>query len=132
MVTNAEAQGPLTLIQDPRITRFGAFLRRWSIDELLQFINVLLGDMSVIGPRAVVPYVANRFNDIEKMTLAVRPGISGLAQVSGRNTLGFYDKSLLNLYYIRNYSIFLDIKIIFRTVLAVLGNEGIDGTNEER
>lgn len=132
MVRDAHERGALTVDDDPRITRVGRLLRKFSIDELPQLVNVLKGDMSLVGPRAVVPYVAERFDEIEKMTLAVPPGITGLAQVSGRNEIGFYDKSLLNLYYIRNYSIFLDIKILFRTIGTVLSMHGTGGTRTDR
>jgi len=128
MVADADQQGSLTRPGDSRITRSGAFLRKWSIDELPQVFNVLKGDMSFVGPRAVVPYVAKQFDEIEKMSLNVLPGITGLAQVCGRDELGFRDKSLLNLYYIRNYSILLDLRIILRTFKVVLSKEGTDGT----
>ena len=127
MVTGAESKGPLTVDNDPRITRVGCFLRRTSIDELPQVFNVLLGQMSLVGPRAVVPFIADKFNEHEQLTLNVQPGLTGLAQVSGRDALGFYDKSLLNLYYIRNYSFLLDLKIMLKTVQVVLRREGTEG-----
>jgi len=131
MRMGAQAEGDLTGDEDPRITRVGRFLRRFSIDEIPQMFNVLLGQMSMVGPRAVVPYVAERFDDMERMTLNVLPGITGLAQVSGRNELGFHGKSLLNIYYIRNYSIFLDVKILFKTFQVVFLREGTGGTKRD-
>ena len=127
MCEGAEKMGALTTDGDPRITRIGRFLRKTSIDELPQLFNVLLGQMSLVGPRAVVPHVADKFNDQEKLTLNVTPGLTGLAQVSGRDALGFYDKSLLNLYYIRNYSFLLDLKIVLKTIQVVLKQEGTEG-----
>jgi exopolysaccharide biosynthesis polyprenyl glycosylphosphotransferase len=129
MVVDASEVGPaLTADNDPRITRVGQFLRRTSIDELPQLWNVLVGDMSLVGPRAVVPYVADRFADWERVSLNVKPGLTGLAQVSGRDEVGFREKSLLNVYYVRNYSLWLDLRIIFATVLVVLSMEGTGGT----
>jgi len=128
MFSHALEGPPLTQAKDPRITGFGRWLRRYSIDELPQLLNVLLGDMSLVGPRAVVPYVAERFTEIERLTLNVRPGITGLAQVSGRDELGFREKSLLSLYYIKSYSLILDAKMLLRTVKVVLSGEGTDGT----
>ena len=128
MVADADKQGALTRPGDSRITRVGSFLRRWSIDELPQLWNVVRGQMSFVGPRAVVPYVAKQYDEIERMSLNVRPGVTGLAQVCGRDELGFRDKSLLNLYYIRNYSLLLDLRIILRTAKVVLSKEGTDGT----
>ncbi len=129
MIIDADVKGgPLTTNSDPRITRVGQFLRRTSVDELPQLWNVLKGDMSLVGPRAVVPYVANQFQDWEMPTLSVRPGVTGLAQISGRDEIGFREKSLLNLYYIRNHSIWLDLRILFDTVGVVLSMEGTGGT----
>lgn len=128
MLQGAENHSPLTLHNDSRITNAGKVLRRWSIDELPQLINVLKGDMSLVGPRAVVPFVAEKFNELERMTLNVSPGLTGLAQVSGRDELGFKEKSVLNLYYIRNYSLLLDIQILLRTIAAVYRRTGTNGT----
>jgi exopolysaccharide biosynthesis polyprenyl glycosylphosphotransferase len=118
----------LTQRDDPRITRVGGFLRRYSLDELPQLINALIGDMSLVGPRAVVPCVVEKFGDLERMTLNVRPGITGLAQVSGRDELGFLEKSLLNIYYVKNYSLLFDLKILIKTFFAVLSRVGTNGT----
>lgn len=130
MVAGAQDRGPLTRDNDDRITRVGHFLRKWSIDELPQLINVFFGQMSIIGPRAVVPEVASRFDEWEKISLNVLPGITGLAQVYGRNRLSLVDKSFLSVYYIRNYSILLDLKILMRTIVTVLKGSGEAGTPE--
>jgi lipopolysaccharide/colanic/teichoic acid biosynthesis glycosyltransferase len=87
--------------------------------------------MSLVGPRAVVPYVVDQFQDWERISLAVRPGVTGLAQVSGRDAIGFREKSLLNLYYVRNYSFWLDLRIIFDTIGVVLTMEGTGGTRRD-
>ncbi len=131
MRAGSETEAPLTKRDDPRITRAGRFLRKWSLDELPQLVNVLLGEMSLVGPRAVVPYVADQFDEFERITLNVLPGITGLAQVNGRDELAFKDKSLLNLYYITNYSLFLDIELMFRTLGVVVRREGTNGTRTE-
>ncbi|GEM_PF-401711 len=129
MVADAPWQGPaLTQQHDERITRIGRLLRRTSIDEIPQLWNVLRGDMSLVGPRAVVPYVVARYEDWERATLNVKPGLTGLAQVSGRDAVGFREKSLLNLYYVRNYSLWLDLRILFATAWVVLSGEGTGGT----
>ncbi|MCD6405744.1 MAG: sugar transferase [Planctomycetes bacterium] len=128
MHTGSEHKGALTRRDDPRITRAGRFLRKWSLDELPQLVNVILGEMSLVGPRAVVPYVADRFDEFERITLNVLPGITGLAQVNGRDDLAFKDKSLLNLYYITNYSAFLDLELMFRTLGVVVRRQGTNGT----
>lgn len=124
MVQGSERRGPLTVDNDPRVTKIGKFLRRWSFDELPQLLNVIKGDMSIVGPRAVVPFVVERFNDLERLTLNILPGITGLAQVSGRDAVSFRDKSMLNIYYIRNYSFLLDLKIILRTIRTIVSGEG--------
>ncbi|MFC1588540.1 sugar transferase [Planctomycetota bacterium] len=124
MYTGSEHKGALTVEDDPRITKMGKFLRRWSFDELPQLLNVFKGEMSLVGPRAVVPYVVKKFNNLERMTLNILPGITGLAQVSGRDAVSFRDKSMLNIYYIRNYSILLDLKIVFRTFKTIVTSEG--------
>ncbi len=131
MYVGAESQAPLTRKNDPRITRAGKFLRKWSLDELPQLVNVLFGEMSLVGPRAVVPYVADFFDEFERFTLNVLPGITGLAQVNGRDDLAFKDKSLLNLYYVTNYSLFLDLEVIFRTLGVVIRREGTNGTRTD-
>ncbi len=128
MYKGAENGSKLTQPDDPRITRLGRFLRRYSLDELPQLFNVLVGDMSLVGPRAVIPHVVEKFDDLERMTLNVRPGITGLAQVSGRDELSFIEKSLLNIYYVKNYSLLLDLKILLKTFFAVLTRVGTNGT----
>ncbi len=105
---------------DPRITRVGRFLRRTSLDELPQFLNVLKGDMSVVGARPPIPYEVENYNVRHRRRLDMKPGITGLWQVSGRNRLSFEEMVRIDLYYIENWSIWLDLKIILLTLPAVL------------
>jgi len=131
MYKGSENGAKLTLHDDPRITRLGKILRRYSLDELPQLFNVLVGDMSLVGPRAVISYVVDKFDDLERMTLNVRPGVTGLAQISGRNELSFVEKSLLNIYYVKNYSLLLDLKILLKTFFAVISRVGTNGTRTD-
>ncbi|MGB9738840.1 MAG: sugar transferase [Chloroflexus aggregans] len=112
------------LIDDPRITRVGKWLRRTSIDELPQLINVLLGQMSLVGPRMITASEMHHFGRWQHNLLMVRPGLTGLWQISGRSNLGYADRVRLDMHYIRNYSIWLDLFIIYRTVPVLLKGEG--------
>ena len=109
---------------DPRITRAGKFLRRWSIDELPQLINVLKGDMSLVGPRPPLLEEVNKYEGFERRRLLVKPGLTGLWQVSGRSELNWEDTVRLDLYYVENWSLTLDLLIILRTAAAVWRGEG--------
>lgn len=109
---------------DPRITRAGRFLRRASIDELPQLFNVLKGDMSIVGPRPPIPYEVEDYELWQRKRLDMKPGLTGLWQVSGRNTLSFAEMVRIDLYYIENWSLWLDLKIIVRTIPAVLRGDG--------
>jgi len=120
-----EASGPIfKMKEDPRITRIGRLLRRTSLDELPQFLNVLQGDMSIVGPRPPLPDEVGRYQSHHLKRLAVRPGVTGLWQVSGRDRRDFEEMSRLDLYYIENWSIRLDMKIILKTVPTVLSRKG--------
>jgi exopolysaccharide biosynthesis polyprenyl glycosylphosphotransferase len=109
---------------DPRITPVGHFIRRWSIDELPQLINVLKGEMSLVGPRPLPLRDFERMSGLHKRRLAAIPGMSGYWQISGRSNLSFDDMVRLDLYYIENWSLSFDIKIILKTIGAVLRREG--------
>ena len=112
------------LLADPRITRVGHFLRRTSLDEVPQLLNVLMGDMSVVGPRPPIPYEVEAYELWHRKRLDMKPGLTGLWQVSGRNRLPFEEMVRLDLFYIENWSFLLDLKIILRTALVMVGREG--------
>lgn len=109
---------------DPRVTKIGKFLRRTSIDELPQFLNVLRGEMSVVGARPPIPYEVEEYDLRHRKRLDMKPGITGLWQVSGRNRLTFEEMVRIDLYYIENWSLWLDLKIILLTLPAVLRGDG--------
>jgi exopolysaccharide biosynthesis polyprenyl glycosylphosphotransferase len=121
-----EAQGPIFKIaNDPRVTRVGRFLRATSLDELPQLLNVLRGQMSLVGPRPMSLRDVNLFDrGIQRKRFSVRPGLTGLWQVSGRSRLPFSQWLELDLSYIANWSLLLDLKILFRTIPAVLRGTG--------
>jgi exopolysaccharide biosynthesis polyprenyl glycosylphosphotransferase len=117
---NERHDGPLfKLRSDPRVTRFGRFLRRWDLDELPQLLNVIVGHMSLVGPRPHLPEEVERYSSAERRVFAVRPGITGLAQVSGRSTLTFKEEVRLDLQYIEEWSLLLDLWILWRTIFVV-------------
>jgi lipopolysaccharide/colanic/teichoic acid biosynthesis glycosyltransferase len=109
---------------DPRVTRVGAFLRRYSLDELPQLVNVLTGSMSLVGPRPQVADEVALYDDSAHRRLLVRPGMTGLWQVSGRSDLSWEESVRLDLYYVDNWSMFGDVVILAKTVRAVLGHDG--------
>ena len=124
-----DARGPdgVPLPAEERLTAFGRALRRTSLDELPQLLNVLKGDMSLVGPRPLLPEYNDRYNDRQKRRLEVRPGVSGLAQVRGRNRLSWEDRFELDVAYVENRSVWLDIRIIFETLmLAVRRGGGVE------
>ena len=112
------------LLSDPRITRIGKLLRRTSLDEVPQLLNVLTGDMSVVGPRPPIPYEVEAYELWHRKRLDMKPGVTGLWQVSGRNRLPFEEMVRLDLFYIENWSLLLDLKVILRTAFVMLGREG--------
>jgi exopolysaccharide biosynthesis polyprenyl glycosylphosphotransferase len=109
---------------DPRITKVGRWLRRWSVDELPQLVNVLLGDMSLVGPRPALPEEADRYADHVRRRLMVKPGLTGLWQVNGRADLTWDESVRLDLRYVENWSFVLDLQILWKTVSAVLSGSG--------
>ncbi|HKC19068.1 MAG TPA: sugar transferase [Candidatus Dormibacteraeota bacterium] len=123
--TSNEASGPVFKMRsDPRITRVGALLRRTSLDELPQLINVLKGDMSMVGPRPPLPKEVEQYRPSDAVRLTVKPGLTCLWQVSGRSTIGFDEWMELDRRYIRGMSFRLDLSILLRTAWAVLSCKG--------
>jgi Undecaprenyl-phosphate galactose phosphotransferase WbaP len=123
-VARQEWEETRKLKDDRRITRLGHFLRRYSLDELPQLVNVLRGEMSLIGPRPMTKTEIDNYGEGVDFYLQVRPGITGLWQVSGRNNLGVVERNELNTWYVKNWSFWLDVTILLRTVPTVLGREG--------
>ena len=120
----AEWERTQKLTNDPRITAVGKFLRQSSLDELPQLINVIRGDMSLVGPRPVVPSEVGRYGDKLGLYLQARPGITGIWQVSGRNDCGYDQRIEMDANYVRNWRISNDIVILMRTLGAVIARKG--------
>ena len=119
-----EQSGPAFKIKDdPRITRVGKFIRKTSLDELPQLFNVLKGEMSIVGPRPAIPREVQLYNEYQMQRLLVKPGITCIWQVSGRNNIGFDDWVELDIEYIKTRNLWLDIKLILKTIPALLGDE---------
>ena len=127
MVAGAESMGSGLAVNegDPRITKVGAVLRRFSIDELPNLVNVLKGDMAIIGPRPTVPVQVEQYSERQRGRLKVRPGLTGWAQVNGRTALPWDERIELDLWYIEHRSWRLDLQILLRTAAIVLGGDGL-------
>ncbi len=127
MVDGAEHVGAGLAINenDPRVTRVGAFLRRTSLDELPNLLGVVRGELSFIGPRPTIPVQVAQYSERQRGRLAIRPGITGWAQVNGRASLPWSERIELDLYYIEHRSLALDARILWRTVMIVLGGSGL-------
>jgi undecaprenyl phosphate N,N'-diacetylbacillosamine 1-phosphate transferase len=113
---------------DERITKIGKLLRSWSLDELPQLINVLRGDMSIVGPRPTLPYQVEHYDDFQRRRLLVKPGITGWAQVNGRNAISWEQRIKLDVWYVENRSLRVDVAILFKTIRVVIRKEGLYGT----
>lgn len=130
MVVNAEkiGTGAYSFDHDPRITKVGNILRKLSLDELLQLVNIVKGDMAFIGPRPILTYHPCKYEEYseeEKTVFTVRPGISGWAQVNGRNSVDWEERFRLNEWYVQHVSLWLDIKIVFMTIAQVFSRKEI-------
>ncbi|GGC84988.1 multidrug MFS transporter [Thalassobacillus devorans] len=124
LIERNEATGPVFKIkEDPRITKVGRFIRKTSIDELPQLFNVLKGDMSLVGPRPPLPEEVNQYNNYEKQRLTVTPGLTCYWQVSGRSNISFQEWIRLDLKYIEERNVIVDIKLIVKTVLVLFGSK---------
>ena len=118
-LVDAPVRAPVDFLisaKDPRITRVGTFLRRWSLDELPQLWNVLVGDMSIVGPRPTLRYQVERYDDFQRRRLEVLPGVTGWAQISGRNQLRWPERIELDVWYVDHRSISLDLRILAATL----------------
>ncbi len=124
---NVRTDGPMVKIKDdPRVTRVGAFIRRYSIDELPELFLVFIGRMSLVGPRPHLPEEVAKYENYHRKTLTIKPGITGLAQVSGRSDLLFEEEAKLDIYYIENWTLLLDVSILFKTPLAVFKHREVE------
>jgi exopolysaccharide biosynthesis polyprenyl glycosylphosphotransferase len=125
LMNSNEGSGPLfKLRSDPRVTRVGKFLRKTSLDELPQLINVIMGHMSLVGPRPALPREVEQYNARERRRLQVKPGITGLWQVSGRSDLSWEDSVRLDLLYVDHWTLRTDVKILARTVTTLVRSQG--------
>jgi len=125
MTDEKDAEGNL-LPDMERMTRFGGFIRKWSLDELPQLINVVKGDMSLVGPRPLLYKYIPLYSKTQMRRHEVRPGITGWAQVNGRNSISWTKKFELDVYYVNHLTFLLDIKILWMTFLKVIQREGIN------
>ncbi len=119
------------LLPKQRITKVGKFLRKTSLDELMQLFNILGGSMSFVGPRPTLPYQVERYDERQKKRHDMRPGVTGWAQVNGRNELTWTEKIEFDVEYIEKFSLWFDIKVFFKTVAVVLGMKGIAFTKDD-
>jgi len=128
MTDDLDSEGKL-LPDEKRLTAIGQFLRQTSLDELPQLWNVLKGDMSFVGPRPLLVAYLSRYNSEQARRHEVKPGITGWAQVNGRNAISWEEKFKLDVWYVDNWSLWLDLKILFLTVIKVLKRDGISEAN---
>ena len=129
-MTNLRNDEGKLLSDEKRITKFGSFLRKSSLDELPELFNVLKGDMSLVGPRPLLMDYLPRYNSHQSKRHNVRPGITGWAQINGRNAISWEDKFNLDVWYVENYSFWLDMRILLITIKKVIKREGISADGE--
>lgn len=125
MQVNSDPDRLVSSPDDDRVTRVGYFLRKTSLDETPQLLNVLFGDMSIVGPRPALPSQVEQFSTKDFDKLLVKPGLTGWTQINGRNSINYGKRMELDCWYAKNWSIFLDIKILFLTPLAILNTKNI-------
>ncbi len=130
MTDARDAQGNL-LSDKERLTPFGRFLRSSTLDEFPEMWNVLVGEMSVVGPRPLMMSYLSRYNAVQRRRMEVRPGVTGWAQINGRNAIDWDQKFALDVWYVDNQSMWLDLKIIYRTFFKVFARSGIDHSKEQ-
>ena len=131
MVVDAEKSGYFTAENDPRVTRSGTFLRKTSLDELPQLFNIFVGEMSIVGPRPTLMYQIEQYTAEQRKRLDVNPGVTGWAQVNGRNSLSWPERIVLDVWYAEHQSFLLDIKIIAKTFGVLLKGEGVYADKEK-
>jgi lipopolysaccharide/colanic/teichoic acid biosynthesis glycosyltransferase len=129
-MTNAKTEAGELLPDSERLTPFGKKLRKYTLDELPQFFNVLIGNMSIVGPRPLLLEYVPLYNEKQKKRLSIKPGITGWAQVNGRNAISWEKKFELDTWYVENQNFRLDCKIILMTISIVFKSEGISAANE--
>ena len=128
MVVDAEKLGgPSTASDDPRLLKIGNFLKKFQLDEIPQLINVLRGEMSLVGPRPTFRYQVEKYNDFQRKRLLVKPGITGWALIHGRNLLSWEERIKYDVWYVENWSLWLDFKILLKTIKIVLLRKGLYG-----
>ena len=123
-VSSLKPGNPIRIENDDRITKIGKVLRKTSLDELPNLFNVLLGQMSIVGPRPLVKYEASLLGEYQKERHSVKPGITGLAQTQGRLDLSLQERLYWDLEYVNKYNLILDLKIIFQTIMSVISRKG--------
>jgi len=123
LLVKSDVEGMFKMKHDPRVTKIGEFIRKYSLDELPQFWNVIKGDMSLVGPRPALIEEVESYSEVAKKRLSVKPGITGLWQVSGRSNLSFNDMIELDLSYINNRSIWNNFQILFKTIMLIIPNK---------
>lgn len=129
-MTNAKNDQGVLLPNQLRLTKFGKFLRSTSLDELPELLNIVKGDMSIVGPRPLLVKYLSRYSVEQARRHEVRPGITGLAQVNGRNSITWEEKFAYDVLYVDTYSFWLDIKILLKTLAVVFRKDGINSTEE--
>ena len=130
MAEGSEKGDVIVAVGDSRVTKVGSALRATSLDELPQLLNILKGEMSVVGPRPTLPYQVEQYDDFQRRRLEALPGVTGWAQIHGRNSLPWPRRIELDVWYVDHWSILLDLRILLRTIPVVLGREGLYGDRE--
>lgn len=130
-MTDAKGENGELLPDDKRLTKFGLFLRSTSLDELPELINIIKGDMSFVGPRPLLSEYLDLYNEEQRHRHDVRPGLTGLAQVNGRNLLGWEERFNYDIEYVKNINFSEDIKIIFKTIFLVVTRKGVSSSNSK-
>jgi lipopolysaccharide/colanic/teichoic acid biosynthesis glycosyltransferase len=119
-----QAEGSTKIVNEARVTRVGKWIRKLSLDEFPQLINVLRGEMSIVGPRPCLPYEWDHYEQWHKRRMSVLPGLPGIWQVTGRSVVGFEDMVILDLHYIQNASMILDLRVMLKTIPVILFGMG--------